>query len=137
MPEEIASMEKGIKVNGLAAALQSFAFFFSLRSAVIVFSRMEMLIKALQSKKMTAAASSNAVEQTRTILQKFRQSPKHSAILAASQSADTVLLTRWLPGPMGLTHYHSARAHGADIFVPACQPHGVEDDVEFMSSPSV
>ena len=23
----------------------------------------------------------------------------------------------WLPGPMGLTHYHSARAHGADIFV--------------------
>jgi len=41
MLEEIASMEKGeqgTKVNGLAAALQSFAFFFSLRSAVIVFS---------------------------------------------------------------------------------------------------
>jgi len=52
MPEEIASMEKGdqgTKVNGLAAALQSFAFFFSLRSAVIVFSRTEMLIKWVSS----------------------------------------------------------------------------------------
>jgi len=74
--EEIASTEKGeqgTKTNGLAAALQSFAFFFSLRSAVIVFSRTETLSKALQSKKMTVAASSKAIEQTRTILQKFRQ----------------------------------------------------------------
>ena len=46
-------------------------------------------------------------------------------------------LTRWLPGPMGLTYYHSARAHGADIFVAACQPRGVEDEVKFVSSPRV
>jgi len=74
--EEIASTDKGeqgTKANGLAAALQSFAFFFSLKSAVIVFSRTETLSKALQSKKMTVAASSKAIEQTRTILQKFRQ----------------------------------------------------------------
>jgi len=57
--------------------------------------------------------------------------------VANDSHSHLTLLTRWLPGPMGLTHYHSARAHGADIFVPACQPRGVEDDVEFMSSPSV
>jgi len=32
-----------------------------------------------------------------------------------------------VPGPIGLTHYHSARTHGADIF---CQPYGVEDDAK-------
>jgi len=47
------------------------------------------------------------------------------------------MCVHWLPGPMGLTHYHSARAHRADIFVAACQPPGVEDDVEFVSSRSV
>ncbi len=53
--------------------MQSFEFFFSLRTALIAFELTEMLSKTLQSAAMTVAAGANAAQKTCSSLEHYRE----------------------------------------------------------------
>ena len=66
-------IESGTKANGFVTTISKFVFFFSLKTALIVFYRTEVLSKVLQSKNMTVTAALQVAQQTRTSLQRYRQ----------------------------------------------------------------
>jgi len=71
--------EAGTKANGLATVMQTFQFFFALKTAGIVFEPTELLSKTLQSETMTVTAASKASEQTCLLLQHCREDQKWTA----------------------------------------------------------
>jgi hypothetical protein len=73
--QQVASTEKseaGTKANGLATVIQTFQFFFALRTAMTVFEATELLSKTVQSTAMTVTAASKAAQQTCLLLQRSR-----------------------------------------------------------------
>lgn len=65
--QQVASTETseaGIKANGLATVMQTFQFFFALRTAMTVFEATELLSKTVQSAAMTVTAASKAAQKT-------------------------------------------------------------------------
>ena len=52
--------------------MSKFVFFYSLKTALIVFYRTELLSKVLQSKNMTVTAALKVAQQTRSNLQRYR-----------------------------------------------------------------
>jgi hypothetical protein len=73
---EVAATDKsesGAKASGLAATMQTFHFYFALKTALMVFAKTEILSKILQAKTMTVTSASKAAETTQANLQRYRQ----------------------------------------------------------------
>lgn len=69
---DIDKSDAGTKAHGFATVMQTFGFYFSLKTASSVFGRAETLSKLLQSKKITVTAALKAMEQVRAFFQKLR-----------------------------------------------------------------
>jgi hypothetical protein len=73
--EQVAATDmsdSGTKAHGLQIQMQSFAFFFSLKTGLRIFESTELLSKTLQSKDMTVTGAVKAAEKTSQTIQHLR-----------------------------------------------------------------
>lgn len=81
--EEIASTDKsdaGTKARGLQSQMQSFSFFFSVQTGLLIFERTELLSKVLQAKDMTVTGAVKAADQASHNIQQLREDGAWSSL---------------------------------------------------------
>jgi hypothetical protein len=83
--------DAGTKANGLLKCMNTFSFYFALKTGLIVFENTEMLSKVLQSNTITTTEALKAAEQTKAKLRRYRDDDSWASLWALCLSEATRL----------------------------------------------
>ena len=83
--------EVGTKANGMATIMQTFQFLFSLRTAMLIYERTEMLSKTVPSATMTVGGAAAAADKTCQLLQHSREDEEWTNLWASVLSQGQAL----------------------------------------------
>ena len=83
--------EAGTKANGMATIMQTFQFLFSLRTAMLIYERTEMLSKTVPSATMTVGGAAAAADKTCQLLQHSREDEEWTNLRASVLSQGQAL----------------------------------------------